>query len=139
MSIEAVNVQIPDDVRRAIQEIADRMGRSLFSVVNELLTEATKMRRVPGIIFADGPTGRRARIEGTGIEVFEVVRDYRAENEDWEGLRKAFHWLSEGQLRAALAYADLYPEEIEEHLRPDDQEAIEALWAACPATKPPWR
>ena len=28
----------------------------------ETLTEEEKIRRVPGVIFADGPIGRRARI-----------------------------------------------------------------------------
>ena len=42
-------------------------------------TEAEKMRRVPGIVFADGPTGRRARITGTGIDVFELISGYLRE------------------------------------------------------------
>ncbi|HLZ70179.1 MAG TPA: DUF433 domain-containing protein [Dehalococcoidia bacterium] len=75
-------------------------------------TEAEKMRRVPGIVFADGPTGRRARIAGTGIEVFEVIGPHRQMGESWDALREAFHWLTEAQLRAALAYAAAYPEEI---------------------------
>ncbi len=78
----------------------------------ETLTEAEKMRRVPGIVFADGPTGRRARIAGTGIDGFEVIGPYREMGESWESLREAFHWLSEPQLRAALAYFEAFPEEI---------------------------
>jgi hypothetical protein len=40
-----------------------------------LLTEAEKMRRVPGIAFADGTSGRVPRIAGTGLEVFKSIND----------------------------------------------------------------
>ncbi|MGI8553279.1 MAG: hypothetical protein ACR2PL_21210 [Dehalococcoidia bacterium] len=34
------------------------------------LSETEKLERVPGIIFADGAAGRRARIAGTGWRCF---------------------------------------------------------------------
>ncbi len=74
------------------------------------------MRRIPGIVFADGPTGRRARIAGTGIDVFEIIGPYREMGESWEALREAFHWLSEQQIRAALEYFEAFPTEINERL-----------------------
>ena len=39
-----------------------------------MLIEAVKMRRCPGVTFADGPTGRRAKIAGTGIDIWELNR-----------------------------------------------------------------
>ena len=94
------------------------------------------MRRIPGIVFADGPTGRRARVAGTGLDVFEVVRAYRKLGHDWERLRRAYDGLTELQLRAALAYAEAYPEEIEERLRTEAQWTKEAIWAQHPFTRP---
>jgi hypothetical protein len=35
------------------------------------LVKAVKMENHPGIIFADGATGRRARVSGNGIDVWE--------------------------------------------------------------------
>jgi len=139
MGGQSVTLAIPEDVRVTIQETVERTGRDFSAVANEMLTEAAKMRRFPGIFFADGPTGRRARIEGTGIDVFEIIGGYRSVGECWEDLRPAFHWLSEPQLRTALAYAETYPEEIERHFGSDDVSAIEAVWAAHPETRPPWR
>jgi len=57
-------------------------------------SEAEKMRRVPGIYFADSPSGRQAYIAGTGLGVFEIVRGLRDFDSDWEELHGAFHWLS---------------------------------------------
>lgn len=83
----------------------------------EALTEAEKMERVPGIIFADGPAGRRARVAGTGLEVFEIINVYYAADEDLERLMRTFHWLKAEQILAALDYYRAFPEEIHNILR----------------------
>jgi uncharacterized protein (DUF433 family) len=93
----------------------------------QLLEEVEKQRRVPGIIFADGPTGRRARIAGTGIEVFEVMWSYRANGENRARLAVGYDWLRPDQLDAALAYAAAFPEEIERHFKRAD--ALEREYA----------
>ena len=90
MSARPVSLRIPEEIRASIEETAVRSGRGFSSVANEMLTEAVKMRHIPGIVFADGPAGRRARIAGTGIDVFEIVRDYRAMGADWAQLRQAY-------------------------------------------------
>lgn len=129
-------VRIPEETRAVIEQLTRRTGRAFSSVVNELLEEAIRMRRIPGIVFADGPRGRRARVAGTGIDVFEVIRTYNELDRDWTRLRDAYHWLSETQLRAVLAYAQAYPDEIQGHL------AMESGWDAAgvarryPFTKP---
>ncbi len=78
-----------------------------------LLEETEKQRRVPGIIFVDGAAGRRARIACTGIEVFEVIGDYKASGRDRAKAREAYHWLTDRQFDAALNYYEAYPEEID--------------------------
>jgi uncharacterized protein (DUF433 family) len=55
------------------------------------------MARVPGITVSGRPPEQTARIAGTGIEVFEVLKVYDAADRDWQRLRDAFHWLSEEQ------------------------------------------
>ncbi len=50
------------------------------------------------------PTERRARIQGTGIDVFEVIKSYRPVGEAWERVRAAYTWLTEEQSRAALTF-----------------------------------
>ena len=75
--------------------------------------------KFPGIIFADGPAGRRARIAGTGIEVREVIASFRNVGRSFARLKKAYHWLSEPQLRSALGYHAAHPEEIDRQLARD--------------------
>jgi len=89
-----------------------RLRRDFTALANELLSEAIAMRRCPGIGFMDGATGRRAIIAGTGVDVWEVVYVYEQVNRHFAELQQAFSHLTEPQIRAALGYAVLYPDDI---------------------------
>lgn len=74
------------------------------------------MRRVPGIAFVDGATGRRAVIGGSGVEVWEAIATFLEDDGNFSNLVDSYPWLSEMQLRSALAYYRFYPEEIDRRL-----------------------
>jgi uncharacterized protein (DUF433 family) len=94
----------------------------------QLLDEVEKMRRVPGIVFTDGTLGRVPRIAGTGIEVFEVIQRYEGFDHSWDRLAESFDWLKPEQLRAALAYYEAYPDEVNARL--DREKEVEIRLAA---------
>jgi uncharacterized protein (DUF433 family) len=98
---------------KEIEQMAKETGQDFSNVTKDLLQEAIKMRRCPGILFAEGIGGRRARVAGTGIEVWEVIAAYKGVKEDFKRLQKAYHWLSVEQLKAALGYYRIYPQEID--------------------------
>ena len=106
--------RLPPDTLKEIEQISKETGKDLSTVTKDLLTEAIKMRRCPGILFAEGTTGRKARVAGTGIEVWEIIATYRSVGQSAERLRKAYHWLSAEQLRVAIGYYMTYPEEIDQ-------------------------
>ena len=116
MSSVQKSIRIPDEVAKTIQEEAESSGRDFSAVANELLSEAVKLKRCPGIVFADGPSGRRARIAGTGLDVWEVISTYKSLDRDDARLREAYHWLAEPQLRSALSYFRLYAEDIDRQI-----------------------
>jgi uncharacterized protein (DUF433 family) len=78
-------------------------------------------------VFADGVSGRRARIAGTGLEVWEVISTYRSVNQDFSRLQKAYHWLTEQQLRAAIGYYTAYREEIDEVIKRNETWSRDAV------------
>jgi uncharacterized protein (DUF433 family) len=82
------------------------------------------MRRAPGIVFADGPGGRRAVVAGTGLDVWEIVATWRACGQDLAALAASYAWLDQTALHAALGYYQLYPAEV------DARVAREAEWTA---------
>ncbi len=91
------------------------------------------------IIVSRWSPEQTARIAGTGIDVFEVILVYKETGCDWEALRRAFHWLSEEQLRAALAYYAAHKDALDQRLAADEgvEERVAELWRRYPQTRPP--
>jgi uncharacterized protein (DUF433 family) len=115
------SLRLPEETMKEIEEIAKETGRDFSAIVKDLLAEAIKMRRCPGIVFAEGTGGRRARVAGTGIEVWEIISAYRSVGKDPKRLKTAYHWLSPEQLRAALGYHAAYPQEIERQIEQNER------------------
>lgn len=99
-------------LRRDLEATASRSRRSVAEVAQELIEEALRMRQCPGIYFADEPSGRTAKIGGTGLAVWEILRDY-PRDKDPKRIRKVFPQLSQAQVTAALMYYGRYPEEVQ--------------------------
>ena len=109
------------------REFQLRGTREWSAGVVELLSEAVRMRRVPGIMFTDGMRGRRAVLAGTGIEVWEIAAMWLSQGRDAEALQAAYHWLTAAQLRTAIAYYEAYPAEIDERLALEERWTPEAI------------
>jgi uncharacterized protein (DUF433 family) len=107
------SLRLPEETLKEIEELSAETGRDFSTITKDLLTEAIKMRRCPGIIFGEGVSGRRAKVAGTGIEVWEIIAGYKSVGKDLKRLKKAYHWLSQEQVKAALSYYSAYPEEID--------------------------
>jgi uncharacterized protein (DUF433 family) len=130
------SLRIQADIAKAIQESAESSGKDFSAVTNEFLAESVKLRRCPGILFADGPSGRRARIAGTGIDVWEVIATFRSVGKNLSRLRKSYHWLSEPQIRAAIGYHAAYPDEIDRQITRNEGWTKESLAERHPALAP---
>ena len=109
-------------LEKEISRITRRTRRPFSEVTQDLLEEALRMRQSPGIYFADEPGGRVAKVAGTGLAVWEVMRDYRAEGSAETGIRKALPQLTPAQSKAAQLYYGRWREEIDD-LIADNEEA----------------
>ena len=121
MSAVQKSLRLSAETVREIDELAKERGEDFSAMAKSLLEEAIKMRRCPGIVFASGVSGRRARVAGTGIEVWEVIAQYKSSNRDQKLLQQAFHWLTPGQIKAALGYYAAYPAEIDALIARNEQ------------------
>ena len=126
------SMRISEEMEGVIQGIARERNKDFSTVSKELLEEAIKMHRCPGIIFNEGVNGRRARIAGTGIEVWEVIAAYKTVGERFERLKAAFHWLSDSQLRTALGYFRAYTDEIEDVIAQNEDWRQETVYEKFP-------
>lgn len=106
-------MRLPEELINELKSITQESGKDFSTVTKELLQEAIKMRRCPGIVFTDGVSGRRARVAGTGLEVWEVIASYKSVDNDLRRLRKTYRWLTEQQLRAAIGHWKTYSDEID--------------------------
>ena len=135
MAAVAHSIRVPEALENEIKrEIARRGVREWSAGVLTLIEEAIRTSRAPGIVFVDARNGRRAAIAFTGLEVWEVIRFWKP-HRDWEVFRKEFEELSEAQLRAALNYYALYPEEIDARLEREEYWTPERVAAEMPFTQ----
>jgi len=119
------SLRVPDALLHEIDAELQRRGLTEWSSgVIELLNEAIRMRRAPGVVFVDSLSGRRATLTGTGLEVWEIIATWLAVDRDYRRMRDAYDWLTEPQLRAAIGYYELYPKEVDARL------ARETQWTA---------
>jgi len=111
------SIRIDKKTLSEVESLLHTKKETFSSLTSELIAEAVKMRKCPGIVLVDGPAGRRARIEGTGIDVWELISAYEEFNNDLSALKEAFHWLTDRQIMAANGYAKAYPDEIERFIK----------------------
>ena len=127
----------PGVLERLRSYVRARPGLSASAVTSRFVDEALRMEEHPGVLFRDGPSGRRAVLIG-GPDVWEVVRVVQsarrseAELDADSIVRLATETLGlpPGRVRIALTYYAAYPDEIDQQIR-DAEEAervAEELW-----------
>jgi uncharacterized protein (DUF433 family) len=136
MPTRARGLRLPEELEKEIEREMTLRGATFSEVASSLLREAVRMRRVPGVVFMDGPVGRRASIAGTGLDVWEVISTFKSVGADHERLKASYEWLSDRQLSAALAYYDLYPQEIDTRIEEEDRWTPEKLYEEFPYLRP---
>src|SRR5215475_12791800 len=109
----------------------------MSSAANRLVDEGLRMTEHPGIVFRDGPTGRRAGLVG-GPDVWEVVRAVRSARatepelgeEDILTLVATNAGLPPRLVRTAVRYWASYPDEVDAEIATAAaaEEAAENAW-----------
>ena len=126
------SMRIPEELIKELQSITQESGKDFSTTIKELLQEAIKMRRCPGIVFTEGVSGRRARIAGTGIEVWEIIANFRSTGKNFRRLRNIYNWLTEQQLKAAIGYWKTYPKEINQLITQNESWTKERIHKVYP-------
>jgi len=109
-----------------------RAGLNKSRLAERYIDEGVRMDDHPGVVFRDGPTGRRAGLAG-GPDVWEIIGALRSTGLDGdEAIEATAEWagLSVRQVRDAVGYYSEYPDEIIERVRDneDQADAAERRW-----------
>lgn len=114
-----------------LRERSKGSGEPLARLAERYIDEGMRADRHPGIVFRDGPAGRRPVLT-SGPDVWEVVGALRSAPERGEAVVAALAerlGISEAKVRAAVRYYGEYPEEIDAWIGANDAKA-ERLEAA---------
>jgi hypothetical protein len=114
------SVRFEPELSQRLTSWAIAHGSTVSGAVNQLLDEKLRMEEFPGIVFRDGPTGRRAGLSG-GIDVWDLVRVVnevrqarpKLTGEKLVGVVADELGLSPAQVRLAIGYYAAFPEETD--------------------------
>lgn len=122
-----LSLRIDDRGRARLAAYADRRHQSQHELAVRLLDEGLRMLDHAGIVFRDGPAGRRAGLVA-GPDVWEVVEGSRGASGDGE-LEEAAQDLdlTRLQLDTAIRYYGEYGDEIDAWIRRNTEEANRRL------------
>ena len=124
MSAVPISIRLPE---QTVGRLADRAGRSNMpsrTLAQRYIEEGLRMDEHPLIRFADGPSGRRARLVG-GPDVWEVIAVARDNGGDLAETASYLE-LSLGLVQAAASYYAAYPQEIDERIERNSREVRDA-------------
>ena len=105
-----------------------RSGLNKSRLAERYIDEGVRMDDHPGIVFRDGPAGRRAGL-AAGPDLWEVIGALRSSGfEGDQAIQTTAEWsgLSVRQVRDAVGYYSEYPDEIDERIRVNEEQADEA-------------
>jgi hypothetical protein len=79
----------------------------------------------PLVRFSDGPAGRRARLVGTGKDIWEIIAVVR-DNDGDPAEAARYLEMPLGLVQAAIAYYGAYTSEIDQLIELNEQESADA-------------
>lgn len=105
------SLRLPADVRRELERQAAERRESKTRLAELYVEEGVRATRHPGVVFRDGPAGRRPGLAG-GPDVWEVVDVFLAEGRD-PAATAATLSLPSALVLAALGYYAEHQDEID--------------------------
>lgn len=123
-----LSVRLNDATLARLGRHAQRIHLAPRTLAQRYVEEGLRMDEHPLIRFAEGPAGRRARLTGTGKDVWEVIAAVKDNDGDPTA---AAHYLEIplGLVQAAITYYGAYTDEIDQWIQANEQEAAEAYAA----------
>jgi hypothetical protein len=128
---QPLSVRLAEATIRRLGARARRVHLPPRTLAQRYVEEGLRMDEHPLVRFAEGPAGRRARLVGTGKDVWEVIAAVRDNDGDVAETARYLE-MPLGLVQAAVTYYGAYPDEIDQLITLNEQEAAEAhaAWTA---------
>lgn len=123
-----LSARLAHETLERLARSARRKGVPRSALVQGYVEEGLRMEEHPGIVFVDGPAGRRPALR-RGPDVWEVVSTLKA-NEGSVRATAEVLAIAEPQLRIALGYYADHAQEIDDWIHANEEESAraEAAW-----------
>jgi len=127
-----LSVRLNDATITRLGRHAQRMHLAPRTLAQRYVEEGLRMDEHPLIRFADGPAGRRARLVGTGKDVWEIIAVVRDNDGDAAETARYLE-IPLGLVQAAISYYGAYRDEIDDWIERVHtlNEREESTWRAA--------
>lgn len=134
MTSSPLSIRFDQALLARLRRVASARDTTASGLAQRLVDEGLRAEEHPGIVFRDGPSGRRAALVA-GPDVWEVVASiaYSSARGDAAITATAQEMdLSTSQVKTALEYYGSYPDEIDRQVAENEQAAedAQAAWQA---------
>ena len=128
---QPLSLRLPDATLDRLGARARSRSVAPRTLAQRYVEEGLRTDEHPLIRFVDGPAGRRPRLQGTGLDVWEAISVVR-DNDGDEREAAEYLQIPLGLIQAAVAYYGAYRDEIDEwiELNAREGEAAYAAWLA---------
>ncbi len=116
---------------RRLKRIANRHGWTPSDASARLVEEGLRRSEFAFLDFRDSPVGRQPYIQGSTLAVWEVMLLLRSYKGNVAAVAKHLRW-PEAKVRAAVNYAEAFPDEINEATAENDSTDFETLKRMLP-------
>lgn len=124
----AVSLPISEDLAERLRAEGEASDQPPLVLAASLIDEGLKTRQFPGIVYMDGPSGRRASL-ADGPDVWQIIRALQEVPTDQYDPVETIcieSDLPERQVRLAVSFYEAYPDEIEAKIE-DDRAAAKLI------------
>lgn len=127
-----LSIRFDAELLERLRSRAALRGTTPSGLAQRLVDEGLRVQEHPGIVFRDGPSGRRAALVA-GPDVWEIVSAVRSSGAEDEKRAVAVTAremsLSTAQVQVAVGYYGSFPDEIDAQVADNERAAAEGLAA----------
>jgi hypothetical protein len=120
-------IRIEAETLDALRDRSERTGEPITRLAQRYIDEGMRLDRHPGILFRDGPSGRRAVVAG-GPDVWEIVVAARSAPERGERVIEALAerlGVPVERIRVGVRYYAEHPDEVDRFIAIVENESDE--------------
>jgi len=125
------SIRLPIGSMKRLKRMASNHGWTPSEVSSRLIEEGLRRADFAFVDFRDSSAGRQAYLQGSSLAIWEVMMVARDYQNDVAATAKHLHW-PPVKVRAAVNYANAFPEEIEASIAENDAVEFETLTRMLP-------